>query len=79
MQTADGSTSSGHSPSPRPGRPSTTSTKKPEQSALLEVEASEKPEREEEAKNSARYGLAQSVPGVATGAGTVAAFRYLTG
>ena len=34
---------------------STTSTKKPEQAALLEVAASEKPEREEEAKSSARY------------------------
>lgn len=34
---------------------STTSTKKPEQADLLEVAASEKPEREEEAKSSARY------------------------
>ena len=34
---------------------STTSTKKPEQAALLEVAASEKPEREEESKSSARY------------------------
>ncbi|WNG36922.1 transposase [Archangium violaceum] len=34
---------------------STTSTKKPEQGALLEVAASEKPEREEQAKSSARY------------------------
>ena len=31
------------------------STKKPEQAALLEVAASEKPEREEEAKSTARY------------------------
>jgi hypothetical protein len=34
---------------------STTSTKKPEQAALLEVAVRAKPEREEEAKNSARY------------------------
>ncbi|MFY0574355.1 hypothetical protein ACN28S_08360 [Cystobacter fuscus] len=34
---------------------STPSTKKPEQVALLEVAASEKPEREEQAKGSARY------------------------
>ena len=34
---------------------STTSTKKPEQAALLEVAASEKPEREEQAKSSARF------------------------
>ncbi|WNG25452.1 IS1182 family transposase [Cystobacter fuscus] len=34
---------------------STPSTKKPEQAALLEVAASEKPEREEQAKGSARY------------------------
>ncbi|WNG55395.1 IS1182 family transposase [Archangium gephyra] len=34
---------------------STTSTKKPEQAALLEVAASEKPEREEESKSTARY------------------------
>lgn len=34
---------------------STTSTKKPEQAALLEVAASEMPEREEQAKSSARY------------------------
>ena len=34
---------------------STPSTKKPEQAALLEVAASEKPEREEQAKGAARY------------------------
>jgi len=34
---------------------STPSTKKPEQASLLEVAASEKPEREEQAKSSARY------------------------
>jgi transposase len=34
---------------------STSATKKPEQAALLEVAAREKPEREEEAKSSARY------------------------
>ncbi|MFY0569798.1 transposase [Archangium lansingense] len=34
---------------------STTSTKKPEQAALLEVAASEKPEREEETKSAARF------------------------
>lgn len=34
---------------------STTTTKKPEQADLLEVAASEKPEREEQAKSSARY------------------------
>lgn len=43
---------------------STTSRKKPEQAALLEVAARERPEREE-TKSSAHYSSPETVPGVA--------------